>query len=189
MSYAQSNIEHFTLNGQDFTIITESYDDYESKGRVAKFYRDEHNYDLTYLFAVTLEDKTGTCGARSIENGIYEIGENNITVYTRWEREGKAYLAPKGYRILTYTVDTKGKLYRSNSAIYLESAHKAYADEGMRYLFKKADTPEKKRALQAYIDTIQKRYKANFVIGENDRKKLEQAVFKALQRKSKKRWQ
>ena len=186
--WAQDTVEHFTLNGHDYTVLTERYDEYESKGRVAKFYRDEPNYDLTYLFAVTLEEKTGGCGERSIEEGAYRIEGDTITVYTRWEREGKAYIAPKGYRVRVLRFGCDGNVTQTQGRLYVETARREYADEGMRYLDGGADTPQKQAALARYIADAERRFHARFVTDTKAREALRKEVFEALQQKVQQRW-
>ena len=119
--YAQAELEHYTVRGNDFTSITETYEVYDSKGKVMKFYRDERNNDLKHLFSITLNDKTGTCGARSIEEGYYDINRSVITLYTKWDRQGRIYDVPYGVRIMRYDIQKDGSLKLLSSKIYIEA--------------------------------------------------------------------
>jgi hypothetical protein len=186
--HASATVEHRTLNGQDFTLITEDYDVYDSKGKVVKFYRDELNNDLTYLFPVTLTDKTGTCGARSLTRGAYEIKGKTITLYTFWDRQGRVYDTPYGARIQKYEVTKRGDLKLIGSKLYVETARKSFDPEsGMRFLFTKPKNDKEKAALEAYVKDAERQYKGVFVFGD-DAKALIQEVKAALDRKMKNTW-
>ncbi len=186
--HASSTIEHRTLNNQDFTIITEDYEVYDSKGRVAKFYRDELNNDLTYLFPLTLNDRTGTCGARSLTKGAYEIEGKTITLYTFWDRQGRIYDTPYGARIQKYEVTKRGELRLIESRLYVESARKSFDPEsGMRFLFTKPANDKEKAALETYVKDAERQYKGTFVFGD-DVKRLIKEVKEALDRKMINTW-
>jgi hypothetical protein len=188
MSYAQSDIEHFTLNGQDFAVVTETYDLYETKGRVAKFYKndavDERNLELV----VTLEEKSGGCGARSIEYGTYRIRNDRLVVYTQWRREPKARFAPVGFRKQIYTADLNGSLRRIEGEIYIETGRPDEADEGMRYLFAKKLDAAQKKALAHYIRSVRKTYGAAFVSTPSQKETLDREVREALHHTRIKHW-
>jgi len=184
MLHADATLEHMTLRGTDFTSITEDYDVYDSKGRVLKFYRDEQNYDLKHLFNLTLNDKTGTCSARSVEEGSMEINGNIITLYTFWDRQGRIYDVPYGARIKRYEVQKDGTLGK----LYIETAKKSFDPEsGMRFLWETPKTDEDKAAFNDYIKNAERQYKGVFVFGE-DAKALIKEVKAALDRKMAKRW-
>ncbi len=186
--FSKATIEHFTVGYNDFTVITEDYEVYDSKGRVMKLYRDEHNYDLTNLFNFTLHDKTGTCGARSIEDGYFERDGNKITLYTFWDRQGRIYDVPYGARIMRYEVQKDGTLKLLSSKLYIETAKKSFDREsGMRFLWETPKTDEDKAAFNKYIENAQRQYKGEFVFGE-DAKALIKEVKAALDRKMAKRW-
>ena len=99
MLFAAAELEHVTLGNQDFSIVTESYEIYDSKGEVMKFYKEERNNDLTFVLSLILKDKTGTCADKSMQEGAYEINGTTITLYSFWDRKGKAYDSPYGGRI------------------------------------------------------------------------------------------
>jgi len=48
--FASAKLEHVTIGNQDFSVVTESYDIYDSKGEVMKLYKEERNNDLTFCF-------------------------------------------------------------------------------------------------------------------------------------------
>lgn len=188
MLHADATLEHMTLRGTDFTSITEDYDVYDSKGRVLKFYRDEQNYDLKHLFNLTLNDKTGTCSARSVEEGSMEINGNIITLYTYWDRQGRIYDVPYGARIKRYEVQKDGTLKLLSGKLYIETAKKSFDPEsGMRFLWETPKTDEDKAAFNDYIKNAERQYKGVFVFGE-DAKALIKEVKAALDRKMAKRW-
>ena len=184
---AQTRIEHYRVGTEEITVLIEAFDLYEDKGVVAKFYKDERNYDLSYLFSVRLIDKNGPCGARGITRSAYRVTRDGITVWTQWRREGKAYLAPEGVRKLTYRFDTNGTL-QTEGLLYVERAHPAYADQGMRFLTRPPRTKAEQEALRRYIRNAQKRFGGRFVTGTFERKKLEYEVFEALQKQARNLW-
>ncbi len=185
---AEATLKHITIRGTDFTYITEDYDVYDSKGRVLKFYRDERNYDLKHLFNLTLNDKTGSCSARSVEEGFMEINGSTITLYTFWDRQGRIYDVPYGARIMRYEVQKDGTLKLLSSKLYIETAKKSFDKEsGMRFLWETLKTDKDKAAFKEYIENAQRQYKGEFVFGE-DAKALIKEVKAALDRKMAKRW-
>ncbi len=186
--FSKATIEHFTVGYNDFTVITEDYEVYDSKGRVMKLYRDEQNYDLTNLFNFTLHDKTGTCGARSLEDGYFEREGKKITLYTLWNRQGRAYDVPYGARIMRYEVQRSGELKLLSSKLYVETARKSFDREsGMRFLWQTPKTAEEKAQFKAYIDSVEHKYKGTFVFGD-EAKVLINEVKAALNRKIKSVW-
>ncbi len=186
--FSKAIIEHFTVGYNDFTVITEDYEVYDSKGRVMKLYRDEQNYDLTNLFNFTLHDKTGTCGARSLEDGYFERKGNKITLYTLWNRQGRAYDVPYGARIMRYEVQRSGELKLLSSKLYVETARKSFDKEsGMRFLWQTPKTNEEKAEFKAYIESVERKYKGTFVFGD-EAKALINEVKAALNRKVKSVW-
>ncbi len=187
--FATAQLEHVTLGNQDFSIVTESYEIYDSKGEVMKFYKEERNNDLTFVLSLILNDKTGTCSDKSMQEGAYEINGTTITLYSFWDRKGKVYDSPYGARIQQYEMLPDHTVVLRSSKVYIEAARKSYDKEsGMKYLFTPPKTKMEKEALQAYIQSVEKEYKGVFVFGE-EAKKLLGEVHEALRHKMKARWQ
>ena len=183
-----TQFKHITIDNQDFSIIIESYDIYDSKGEVLRLYREERNYDLTFIFSLILKDRTGTCSDKSIEDGHYEINGTTITLYSHWDRRGKAYDAPYGARIQVYEMLPNHEVVRKSSKLYIETARKNYnKNSGMKYLFKEAQTEEEKKALKSYISSVERDYKGTFIYG-NEAKKLIKEVEDAMTRKMRAIW-
>jgi hypothetical protein len=186
--FATAKLEHVTLGNQDFSIITESYDIYDSKGEVMKFYREERNNDLTFVLSLILKDKTGSCADKSMQEGTYEINGTHITLYSFWDRKGKVYDSPYGARIQSYEMLPNHSVVLKSSKIYIETARKSYdLESGMQYLFIPPKNQKQKEALQSYIETVEKEYKGVFVYGD-DVKTLLKEVHDALRRKMKAKW-
>lgn len=187
--FATGELEHVTLGNQDFSIVTESYDIYDSKGEVMKFYKEERNNDLIFVFSLILKDKTGTCADKSTQEGAYEINDTTITLYSFWDRKGKVYDSPYGARIQQYKVLPDHSVVLQSSNIYIETARKSYDKEsGMQYLFTPPKTVLEKEALQTYVKSVEKEYKGVFVYGE-EAKILIDEVHEAFRRKMKSAWQ
>ena len=184
--YLFANNQEITINNHHFTIVTEKYDLYGSKGEVMRFYRDIH--DKKPLFHLILNDATGGCSSRSLEDGAYEIEGNKIKLYSFFNRQGDAYNEPYGAKIVEYEVLNSGELKRLSSRVYIEMAKRGYeSSKGMRYLFEKPKTKEEKRELVEYIKEVESKYLAKFVLGD-EANSLMKEVKEALKRKIKKRW-
>ncbi|MFK5976217.1 MAG: hypothetical protein QM493_06890 [Sulfurovum sp.] len=183
-----ASLEHITINNQDFSIVKQSYDIYDSKGEFLKIYREERNDNLIFLLRLTLEDATGKCSNKSVEDGSYEINGKVITLYSYWDRVGRAYNSPYGARITRYEVQKSGKLKKLSSRVYIETQRKNYDPEsGIKYLAEEPKTVEEKELLREYIEDVERRYEGTFVYKE-EAKDLLKEVRKALERKSKARW-
>jgi len=183
-----ANLEHITIGNQDFSIVTETYKIYDSKGEVAKFYKEERNNDLTFIFSLILEDATGTCADKSIQSGSYEINGTNITLYSFWDRKGKVYDSPYGARIQQYEMLPNHTVVLKSSKVYIETARKSYdLESGMKYLFTPPRTVSEKEALLTYIKSVEKEYKGLFVY-EDEAKALLNEVQEALIRKMRSKW-
>lgn len=187
--FATAELEHVTLGNQDFSIVTESYDIYDSKGEVMKFYKEERNNNLIFVFSLILKDKTGTCADKSTQEGAYEINGTTITLYSFWDRKGKVYDSPYGARIQQYEMLPDHTVVLRSSKVYIEAARKSYDKEsGMKYLFDPPKTALEKEALQRYVKSVEKEYKGVFVFGE-EAKMLLNEVQEAFRRKMKSTWQ
>ena len=187
--YATAQLEHVTLGNQDFSIVTESYDIYDSKGEVMKFYKEERNNDLTFVLSLILKDKTGSCADKSMQEGAYEINGTTITLYSFWDRKGKVYDSPYGARIQFYEMLPNHTVVLKSSRIYIETARKSYDTEsGMQYLFTLPKNDNEKEALQSYVKAVEKEYKGVFVYGDEGKTLLKE-VNDALRRKMKAKWQ
>ena len=187
--YATAQLEHVTLGNQDFSIVTESYDIYDSKGEVMKFYKEERNNDLTFVLSLILKDKTGSCADKSMQEGAYEINGTTITLYSFWDRKGKVYDSPYGARIQSYEMLPNHTVVLKSSRIYIETARKSYDTEsGMQYLFTLPKNDSEKEALQSYVKAVEKEYKGVFVYGDEANTLLKE-VNDALRRKMKAKWQ
>jgi exonuclease III len=188
MLFATAQLEHVTLGNQDFSIVTESYEIYDSKGEVMKFYKEERNNDLTFVLSLILKDKTGSCSDKSMQEGAYEINGTTITLYSFWDRKGKVYDSPYGARIQQYEMLPDHTVALRSSKVYIETARKSYdAESGMQYLFTPPKTESEKEALDAYVQSVEKEYKGVFVFGKEAKKLLDE-VYEALQRKNNIRW-
>lgn len=187
--FASAKLEHVTIGNQDFSIVTESYKIYDSKGEVMKFYKEERNNNLSFIFSLILEDATGTCADKSMQTGYYEINGTNIMLYTFWDRKGKAYDSPYGSRIQYYKMLPNHSVVLKSSKIYIETVRRNYDEEsGMKYLFTPPRTKSEIEAFEKYIKSVEREYKGVFVFGE-EAERLQKEVQEALSRKMKSRWQ
>ena len=186
--FSKSSVEDIRIGKFDFTLIKKSYNIYDSKGEILQIYSENHNKNLMFELRLTLQDVTGDCSSKSLENGTYTIDNDGITLYSFWDRGGKAYLEPYGARIQRYELQSNAHLKQVSSVIYLETERKKYAlNDGMQYLFKKAISKKEKRELKAYILEVERKYNAKFVYG-NEAILLIDAVKKALKEKIKRVW-
>ena len=184
-----TEITHVNIGNQDFILTVEKYDVYDSKGEVLRVYKEKRNNDLLFMFSLILKDRTGACSAKSVEDGYYEVNDTAITLYSHWDRRGKAYDAPYGTRIQVYAIDENFNLTKTSSKLYVETERQNYNEtSGMQYLFKKPQNEEEKKALKAYVSSVERNYKGSFVFGE-EAKKLMAEVEDAMGRKMKSIWQ
>lgn len=187
-SLQSAQLEHIKIVNQDFSIITETYDIYNSKGEVMKLYKEESDRKPRYILGLILKDNTGTCSDFKIQQGAYEINAADIIFYSLWDRRGKVYDAPYGARITHYKMLEDHSIVKKSSYLYIESTSKNYNDEsGMKYLFTPPQTDQEKEELQTYIKEVEQKYKGTFVF-ENEAKDLIVEVKKALKRKMQKIW-
>lgn len=178
---------HVTIGNRDFNMSIEAYDLYDSKGKVMKLYNEE-NGTLTLCLSLVLEDTTGDCADKSIQEGAYKINGTQLTLYRFWDRQGRAYDAPYGAQIQVYELQPNGMLKSISSRLYIETQHKNYdKSSGMQYLFKAPKNKNEKEALFAYIHSVEKQYKGKFIFGE-DALNLISEVKEALMRKKKAVW-
>ena len=183
-----AELKHITIGNQDFSLTTETYDIYDSKGEVLRLYREERNNNLTFVFSLILKDRTGACSEKSVEDGYYEVNGTTVTLYSHWERRGKAYDAPYGARIQVYELKDNYDLVRISSKLYIETARPNYNENsGMKYLFEAPKTEEEKASLKTYVSAVKRNYKGEFVYGD-EAKKLIKEVEDAMTRKMKAIW-
>jgi len=185
---AEGKLEHITLNENDFSIVTEAYDIYDSKGKVVKLYFEARNNDLLHRLSFTLHDETGSCSGKSVEDGAYEIDGNTITFYSFFDRRGRVYDVPYGARIMRYEVQKDGMLKKTESRLYIETSRKSFDKESaIQFLWKPAETEEEKKAFEGYIESVERQYKGTFVFVDEANALMDE-VQKALERKMSKRW-
>lgn len=184
-----AKLQHISIGNQDFSLTTESYDIYDSKGEVLRLYREERNNNLTFIFSLILKDATGTCADKSMQTGSYEINGTHITLYSFWDRKGKAYDSPYGARIQRYEMLPNHTVVLKSSKVYIETARRNYDEEsGMKYLFTPPETNSEREALQAYIRSVEKEYKGVFVY-DDEAKELLEEVHESFRRRMKSQWQ
>jgi hypothetical protein len=188
VSLYSAQVEKMMIENQNFSIVTETYDIYNSKGEVMKLYKEEDNATLTYVLGMTIKDTTGTCSNKRVQEGSYEIKGKNITLYSFWYRRGDVPSAPYGARITQYELLDNYTATKRSSYIYIESEVKNYDDTtGMQYLFKKPNTAKEKELFKNYITDIERTYKGDFLFGDASQRLIEK-VKEALDRKRKSRW-
>ncbi|WP_373030906.1 hypothetical protein [Sulfurovum sp.] len=187
--FATAQLEHVTIKNQDFSIVTETYDIYDSKGEVMKLYKEERSNDLDFVLSLILKDRTGTCSDQSMQDGSYEINDTEITLYSFWDRKGKSYDSPYGARIQRYEMLPNHTVVLKSSKVYIETARINYDKEsGMKYLFTPPKNNTETETLQMYVRSVEREYKGDFVY-DDDAKKLIDDVQEALRRRMKAKWQ
>jgi len=183
-----NDIEHFGVKNHNFTILKESYDLYNSKGKSMKIYREESDEDLHFLMTFVLEDKSGGCSGKSIQEGTYKIEADKITFYTSWDRQGDAKEEPFGARKEVYKIGRDGKMHLLKSQFYIEDhARKKHDKSGMQYLFTPPVNADEKALLQAYVTSMQNHFKGEFML-DDAAVKLQEEVQKALHQTPKSVW-
>ena len=177
------------IGGRTYTIVEESYNEYNDKGIAMKLYKKTDNKDALPLFSFTVENQLGGCGERSMQEGSYEINGTMLTFYTHWARSGRAYDAPSGDRIQHYVMDNNGTMHFKEGILYIEQQAKNYDKEsGQKYLYVKPTTQREKEKLQEYIQNIEHTFGGRFVF-DDAAVKLHKKVENALMKKRQTRWQ
>ena len=184
---AQTYTDRYRLHDRTITVVTELYNDYGTKGRMASFY-DDTNGTHRLLFSLVLDEDEPGCWDNNYQKSTYRITDDAIIAYTLWHRSKIGYHAPEGVRKMRYTFDAKGTL-RVEGEIYLET-DKPYHEihKGMRYLITPPKTDEEQKALDAYISMIQKRYKATFITDKSRIETLRREAKEALENSASIRW-
>lgn len=183
-----AELKHVSIGNFDFSLITDAYDEYDSKGEVMKLYAEENNNNLTFMLSLILQDRTGTCSDKSLEDGAYEINGSTITLYSAWDRAGRAYDSPYGARIQIYELQPNASFKRISSRLYIETHRKKYdTSSGMKYLFTPPKDENETRIFERYIREAETKFKGTFVFGD-EAVKLMAEVQKALARKMQSAW-
>ena len=180
--------EEIQIAGNKYSILHESYNEYGDKGIVMKLYSKEANKDALPLLSFTLENQSGNCAEKSIQNGTYEIHDTILTLYTHWDRVGRAYDSPRGDRIQHYVFDKNGTVTFLDGLLYIERQARSYDKEsGLKYLYKTPKNKAEKEKLQAYIKSTERIFGGKFVFGK-EAKLLHNKVAQALLKKKQTRW-
>lgn len=183
-----AELKHIGMGNFDFSLLEDDYAVYDSKGKVMKLYREENNHNLTFMFSLILHDRTGSCSDGSMEEGSYEINGTTITLYSAWNRKGKAYDAPIGARIQVYELQPNATFKRTSSRLYIETQRKKQdKSSGMQYLFTAAKNKQEEKEFKAYISKVERTFNGTFVLGK-EAKQLDEEVQEALARKMHALW-
>ena len=170
-----AELKHINIGNQDFMLTVEEYDVYDSKGEVLRVYKEKRNNDLQFMFSLILKDRTGTCADKAVEDGYYEINGTTVTLYSFWNRRGKAYDAPYGARKQVYTLNSRYDLEQNSSKIYIETQRENYDEEsGMKYLFSTPKNDAEKKKLKMYVGAVERKFKGTFVYGEEAKNLIEE---------------
>ena len=181
-------IDEISINGKYYLIIRDNYNEYSDKGTTLKIYKKKEPLSSMPILSFTLENQIGGCDEKSLQNASYEINGSTLTLYTHWDRRGKAYDAPKGDRIQHYHFDKNGTLTWVDGMLYIEQEAKGYDKEsGQKFLYNEPKTKEEKAKLQTYIETTEHLFKGKFVT-KDEAVELHKKVAKALRKKSRNRW-
>lgn len=189
ISYAFYTQEEINIEGKYFRIVHESYDDYGEKGIVMKLYKKGDSDNSKPCFSFTLENQSGGCGEQSRQEGTYELNGTQLTLYSHWDRSGKAYDTPKGDRIQHYKIDKNGSVTFLDGRLYIETESKNYDKQSaIQYLYESPKNTIEENALERYKKRVEEYFKGKFV-HDNERKQLHKQVQNALMKKRKTRWQ
>jgi len=184
---SQENKE-LLIGGERYIVVHESYNEYGDKGVEMKLYKKSQSLDELPLFSFTLENRSGGCGERSTQDGNYEINGTTLTLYSHWDRSGRAYDAPRGDRIQQYTIETNGTVAFKDGVLYIERQAKNYDKEsGLKYLFTSPKNDVEKEKLHSYIESTERLFGGKFVYGD-EAVQLHEKVDIVLMKKRQIRW-
>jgi len=188
ISYAFHFEEELKIGQQRFIIVHESYDEYNDKGITMMIYKKSEPLEEKPLFSFTLENQSGGCGEQSRQDGTYDINGTTLTLYSHWDRSGKAYDTPKGDRIQHYKIDENGTIAFLDGTLYIETEAKNYDKQSaIKYLYSAPKNEDETKALHQYIKRVENLFHGKFVRGDQANI-LHQEVDKALMQKRKTRW-
>ena len=188
ISYAFQTKKALQIGQEHFIIVHESYDEYNDKGITMMLYKKGADTNTHPLFSFTLENQSGGCGEQSSQEGSYELNGTMLTLYSHWDRSGKAYDTPKGDRIQHYKIDENGTIAFLDGSLYIETEAKNYDKQSaIKYLHTPPTNEDEKEALNKYIQSVEKHFKGKFVRSD-EAQILHQKVDKALMEKRKTRW-
>ena len=170
-----------------FTMMEEEYNEYGDKGVSMLLYAKDANRSKLPQFRFVLRYQSGSCDVKNMEEGNYVLEKESITTYSHWKRFTNDN-APIGNRMQVYKLDENGSFYVSSSKVYIEQTIRGDdADEGMKYLYEEVKTEQEKSLLDAYVASVERIFKADFVMGE-EADALKREVLNALQLKYKTQW-
>ena len=186
--FAEETRELF-IEGKPYLFVAERYNEYGDKGVTMKLYKKEKSFQTQPIFSFILENQSGDCSAKSTQESAYKINGSMLTLYTHWDRSGRAYDAPKGDRIQHYHMDNNGTVHFVDGQLCIEDKAKNYDKQSaIQYLYHTPKSPEEDKALTHYIKRIEKIFKGRFLSGD-DAKALQLKVEKMLEEKKRTRWQ
>ncbi len=116
---------------------------------------------------------TGDCSILAIELGDFEVKNDQLIFYTYWaagDRQG-LWAFPYGVRKQVYSVASNGTVKLTSAVIYVEdvmgdplTSHPQ--EDYLHFLNTPPRNNQQKQALNDYIQTMQSRYNARFVDGQ-----------------------
>lgn len=184
-SVAFAETQTIQINHHRFEIKTATTESEEGFERYAvELYRNQHK-----LLSHTLKYNTGDCSILTTELGDYDVKNNQLIFYTYWaagDRQG-LWTYPYGVRKQVYSVDAKGVVKPISAVIYVEDVvgnplEHDPQQEYLQFLNTAPQTDQQKKALNHYIETMQTKYKARFVNGQ-EREQLLKEVKTRLAKK------
>ena len=185
--FSSASSKEITIHQKQFIFKEKAYDLYGDKGITLTIYKNEMK-PKNEIFSFIMENKSGPCSNKAVQEGVYEINGSKITFYSHWRRQGKAYTSPVGDRIQVYEVENNGTLKKISSRLYIERERRNYDEEsGMKYLFTAPQTEEQRNALAHYIKKVEKIFEGEFVY-EEEARELAGEVDAALRRKRMQQW-
>jgi hypothetical protein len=175
-----------TNSSSNLKFVIDSTNEYS---KILTVYRDKQK-----LLTHTIYKNDGDCSSVSIELGNYKISGNEVIFYSYWasaDRQG-LILMPFGFRKQIFRLDDNNKLQIKENKIYIEDyidktvgKENFYENQnttrhiGRIYLNELPKTNYQLIARNDYIKSIEKIYKAKFVL-ENERELLEDEVRNVL---------
>jgi len=168
--YAQ---EAKVINHQNYILTKEDYREYGEKGRLLHFYHDKNL--KTPALTITLERSYGACGKKNYEDSSYKIEGSKLIYYSKWHG-----FSIDGYRKMVYNFKKNALHPTKESNILTLNNH----SDDATLLEKKVKNQNEATRLATYIKSIQKRYDANFLLGDKAAmlaKEVEKARREAMQ--------
>jgi hypothetical protein len=178
VAFLYANQVEVTISDQKYIVSEDSYNEYGEKGSTLTLYNANSK---TAVLSFTTYERYGGCGKRNYKESVYEIAGENLTIYDKWSGYDI-----KGYRKMVYHFEG-GRAKLISSKFYIIDKSMENGKEVEKLLKLRSKDSKQEEALKHYIDSMERSYKGEFIIGEA-KDELSASVERAFEKSMKDRW-